>query len=226
MTDIFQTLKELNAWSVAFRIFLALFFGGCIGLERGRHGRAAGLRTHTLVCVGAALTALVGTYSNLTLNPASDPLRVGAQVISGIGFLGVGTILVRDRTRVTGLTTAAGLWATASIGLAVGIGFYFAALMAFLAVFITIEFMIHIEKKTKNKNYYLCYVECTESDSVKELYRELRPYASQVDIIPAKSGIASHVGFELRALNRAKYEELLQKAEEHQKVLIALPIES
>ena len=226
MDNILQLLAELNIYSVALRIFLSVLLGGCIGLERGWHGRAAGLRTHILVCLGAAMAALVGVYSIENLNSNSDPLRVGAQVISGIGFLGVGTILVRDRTRVTGLTTAAGLWATASIGLAIGIGFYFAALVAFLAVFITITVMIGIERKTKNKNYYLCYVECTNPDSVKELYREIRPYASQVDISPAKSGIASHVGFELKANNRKEYEQLLKKAEENRTVLIALPLEN
>ena len=104
--------------SVIVRMLLAVACGGIIGMERGRHGRAAGLRTHVLVSVGAAISAIVGLYTTEILGYSNDPLRVGAQVISGIGFLGVGSILVVGKSHVRGLTTAAGLWATASIGLA------------------------------------------------------------------------------------------------------------
>ena len=135
MTVISETLKGLNVWSTVFRIFLAVLLGGLIGLERGHHGRAAGLRTHILVCMGSATAALIGVYSVSILELGGDPMRVAAQVVSGIGFLGVGTIMIRNGEHVTGLTTAAGLWATASIGLAVGIGFYIAAFVAFLFVF-------------------------------------------------------------------------------------------
>ncbi len=106
--EIMDLLHEVNVWSAGFRVLLALLLGGLIGLERGRHGRAAGLRTHILVCVGAAVAALVGLYSCQVLSLGGDAMRIGAQVISGIGFLGVGTILVRNRDKVTGLTTAAG----------------------------------------------------------------------------------------------------------------------
>ena len=226
MEEIIESLKELNIQSVVFRVLLSVLLGGFIGLERGRHGRAAGLRTHILVCVGSTMAALVGVYSVANLNPNSDPLRVGAQVISGIGFLGVGTILVRDRTRVTGLTTAAGLWATASIGLAIGIGFYLAAGIAFAAILITMTFLIRIESKTKSKNTYQCYIECMDSGTVKEFYHDIKPYAARIDIIPAKSGISSHIGFELKADSSTEYELLLQKAEENHNVVIALPLQN
>ena len=226
MDSIIETLKELNVWSVTFRVFLSLLLGGCIGLDRGRHGRAAGLRTHILVCVGSTIAALVGVYSVHTLNFNSDPLRVGAQVVSGIGFLGVGIIMVRDRSRVTGLTTAAGMWATATIGLAIGIGFYLAACMAFLAIFFTITVLVHLERKIKTQNPYLCYVECISASQVKDLYHDIKPYVSQVDVIPAKSGISSHIGFEFRAENSAEYEMLLKKAEENDGVVIALPLQN
>jgi putative Mg2+ transporter-C (MgtC) family protein len=226
LESIIETLDELNIYSVAFRVLMALILGGLIGLERGRHGRAAGLRTHILVCVGAAMAALVGVYSVANLNPNSDPLRVGAQVISGIGFLGVGTILVRDRTRVTGLTTAAGLWATASIGLAIGIGFYLAAVMGFAAMLLTMTFLIHIEKKTKSKTPYHCYIECMDAEQVKTIYHALQPYATRINIIPARSGISSHIGLELEANGNSEYELLLQKAEENRSVLIALPLQN
>ena len=101
MEKLMEILAGLNVWSVLFRLLLAAAFGGCIGLERGKHNRAAGLRTHILVCVGSAVTILVGLYTAQELGFANDPMRIGAQVISGIGFLGAGTILHRDHTQVT-----------------------------------------------------------------------------------------------------------------------------
>lgn len=225
MDTIMETLQQLNAWSVAFRVLLSVLFGGCIGFDRGRRGQAAGLRTHVLVCVGSTISALVGVYGVYTLNFNSDPLRVGAQVISGIGFLGVGTIMVRDRTRVTGLTTAAGLWATASIGLAIGIGFYTAAWMAFIAIFLTITVLVFLEKKVKSKSHYQCYIECMDASMVKSLYQDIRPYASRIDIVPAQSGISHHIGFEMKAESASEYELLLKKAEENSSVVIALPLQ-
>lgn len=217
---------DLNICSVAFRILLAVAFGGCVGMERGWHGRAAGLRTHILVCVGATMAALVGVFSIKYLNPNSDPLRTGAQVISGMGFLGAGTILVRDRTRVTGLTTAAGLWATASIGLAIGIGFYTAAFFAFLAIFITMTILIWVERMTRSKHSYLCYIECSNSGFFQDFYRQVKPLVSNIEIIPAKSGISGHVGIEFKADNRDNYHQLLEKAEENEHVVIALPLQN
>jgi putative Mg2+ transporter-C (MgtC) family protein len=195
-------------------------------MERGWHGRAAGLRTHILVCVGATMAALVGVFSIRYLNPNSDPLRTGAQVISGMGFLGAGTILVRDRTRVTGLTTAAGLWATASIGLAIGIGFYTAAFFAFLAIFITMTVLIWVERMTRSKHSYLCYIECNNSGFFQDFYRQVKPLVSNIEIIPAKSGISGHVGIEFKADNRDNYHQLLEKAEENEHIVIALPLQN
>ena len=92
-------------------------------MDRERKGRPAGMRTHILVCLGASMTTMSGFFVVHTLGIESDPLRISAQVISGIGFLGVGTILITGRMHVKGLTTAAGLWTTASIGIALGAGF-------------------------------------------------------------------------------------------------------
>lgn len=225
MEDIIETLTELNLISVSVRILLALLVGGCIGMERGYHGRAAGLRTHILVCVGAAIAAMTGVYEVGVLGFTADPLRVGAQVISGIGFLGVGTIIVRNRSQVTGLTTAAGLWATGSIGLAIGIGFYIAAILAFLVVFLTITLFIHFERKSKKSDTNYCYVELFDSAKTKEFCDIARQYAVKIDIVPARSGLANHIGLEFKFKTPEDYESLLLVSGENEDVVVALPLQ-
>lgn len=129
--DLTGSLRDLNVLSVFVRLLLAMLFGGTIGFERGIRQRAAGLRTHMLLCVGAASTMLVSQYMYASYG-VGDPARLSAQVISGIGFLGAGTIIVTRRNQIKGLTTAATLWATACMGLAVGVGFYEGALIMYL----------------------------------------------------------------------------------------------
>ena len=222
--EIMDLLHEVNVWSAGFRVLLALLLGGLIGLERGRHGRAAGLRTHILVCVGAAVAALVGLYSCQVLSLVGDAMRIGAQVISGIGFLGVGTILVRNRDKVTGLTTAAGLWATACIGLAVGVGFYSVALFAFLAVSLTMSLLIYLERAIKCKEIeYSCYIEITDAEDFNPLYNEIKPLVSHTELVPARSGIANHVGVELSVDSLDNYQRLLEYTEKSREVVISLP---
>ena len=195
LQTISETLSGFNIWSVIFRILLATIVGGCIGSERGRHGRAAGLRTHILVCLGAAMTALVGLYAAVILGFNSDPMRVGAQVISGIGFLGAGTIMTRNRSQVTGLTTAAGLWTTASLGLAIGIGFYSAVLVAFAVVLVTISVLTRLERSIKQPDRYpIYYLELNDLSKVNDLFSVLDSASSTAHIIPPKSGAAGHVG--------------------------------
>jgi len=122
-------LREVTWVSIILRLCLAILCSGIIGIERGRKGRPAGFRTHVLVCLGSALTVLTNQYM-MQYFGSGDPARLGAQVINGIGFLGAGTIIVTGRHKVKGLTTAAGLWACACMGLAIGIGFYEAAIVA------------------------------------------------------------------------------------------------
>ena len=222
--EIMDLLHEVNVWSAGFRVLLALLLGGLIGLERGRHGRAAGLRTHILVCVGAAVAALVGLYSCQVLSLGGDAMRIGAQVISGIGFLGVGTILVRNRDKVTGLTTAAGLWATACIGLAVGVGFYSVALFAFLAVSLTMSLLIYLERAIKCKEIeYSCYIEITDAGDFNPLYNEIKLLVSHTELVPARSGIANHVGVALSVDSLENYLRLLEYTEKSREVVISLP---
>lgn len=138
--------------------------------------RAAGLRTHVLVSLGAAISAIVGLYTTEVLEYSNDPLRVGAQVISRIGFLGVGSILIVGKSHVRGLTTAAGLWATASIGLASGVGYLTVACAATLVVFLTMTVMSRLEASARfeanNERYY---IELSDINMVNGLVEELQP---------------------------------------------------
>lgn len=224
MEQVLEVLNGFNAWSIAFRILLATLVGGCIGSERGRHGRAAGLRTHVLVCVGASMTTLIGLYATNCLGSNGDPMRMGAQVVSGMGFLGAGTIMVRNRSHVTGLTTAAGLWATACIGLAIGAGFYFAVVVSFIVVMITITVMIRLEQAAKHHDRGIFYIEMTDIRAARSFYEDLSVYVSEVDVVPPKSGISDHVGLELTVDTLESSRRLMRKVSDCKDVVIAIPI--
>ena len=148
---LLRELQGVTLLSTFVRLLLAAVLGGMIGMERGRRRRAAGLRTHILVCVGAALAMITNQYIYNLLDGV-DPTRLGAQVISGIGFLGVGTIIVDRQQRVRGLTTAAGLWASACMGLALGIGFYSGAMIACVFILSTIAILNRFEDRVVNKS--------------------------------------------------------------------------
>ena len=184
----------------AFRIFLALIVGGIIGMERGRQGRAAGMRTHILVCLGATLTSMTGMYAYEILGVANDPLRIAAQVISGIGFLGVGTILIKGRFQITGLTTAAGIWCAATIGIALGIGFYEGAIVTFLASVTAVTMMHRFEYNiTRRHTRFGMYVEITSTEKVRDTidYLTENYRSTDVQVTPPRSGTVGYVGIEV-----------------------------
>lgn len=135
LNDLALYLRELNTVSIIVRLTLATICAGILGAERGRKKRPAGFRTHILVCIGATMIMITSQYMNDVLHLEGDASRMGAQVISGIGFLGAGTIIVVGRNQVKGLTTAAGLWACACMGLAIGIGFYEGAIISCIFLF-------------------------------------------------------------------------------------------
>ena len=149
-------LRELNFVSVALRLLLSAVIGFSLGMERGRKRRPAGCRTYMLVCMGATLTLLLSQYEYymltnrwydlaLEIGIRTDVSRFGAQVINGVGFLGAGTILVTGRREVKGLTTAAGLWASACMGLAIGAGFYESVVLGTVLIFLSMRFLPTIE---------------------------------------------------------------------------------
>ncbi len=191
----FETLMDFNVYSVIVRLALATVLGGIIGLERGRHGRAAGLRTHILVCVGSAMTSLMGLFASDVLNNNGDIFRISAQVISGIGFLGVGMILVRKRAIVTGLTTAAGLWATSTIGIAIGFGFYIGAFVATILCVLAVTFFGFLERKSKTVT--CLYMEITNIKATRKIITQLGNILGSdisVELTSPKSNISGHMG--------------------------------
>ena len=171
----------MTFWDMLLRLFVAAFCGGIIGIERGKKRRAAGFRTHMLVCMGAALTMVLGIYLHVMVqsemwglsNPDGyriDVSRFGAQVINGIGFIGAGTIIVTGRQQVKGMTTAAGFWASACMGLAIGAGFYSAALIACVLILLTIVLFSRLESwiLSRSRNINL-YIEVDGMDGVSEI---------------------------------------------------------
>ena len=227
LEEAIDLLQEFNGVSVTVRVLLAAVLGGLVGSERGRRGRAAGMRTHVLVCLGAAMTSMVGLYSAEVLGFTNDPLRVSAQVISGIGFLGAGTIMTRNHAQITGLTTAAGLWATASLGLCIGTGSYGGVLAAFLVILVTMVALPSLERKRRTRREYVCYY--LELDNVKrtdDFYEQITPVPeAEVQIVPARSGLPGNVGLELTI--PADWEESQQMLEDLRKqdyILLLIPV--
>lgn len=152
------SIEVLSIEVVVIRVLLALVIGGIIGIERGRKNQPAGFRTYMLVCMGAALVMMTNQYICLNYQ-TGDPSRLGAQVVSGIGFLGAGTILVTKKNQVRGLTTAAGLWTSACVGLAIGIGFYEGAIIVGLSIYLVMTILHKIDNAmysvSKDMSIYL-----------------------------------------------------------------------
>ncbi len=167
-------IREVTYLAVLLRILAAVIIGGLLGLERGLKNRAAGLRTYMLVCVGACLIMLTNQYIYQSFG-SGDPVRMGAQVVSGIGFLGAGTIIVTRRNQIKGLTTAAGLWSAAGVGLALGIGFYEAAVVGGFAVFAVMTLLQKLDNRMHRKSKVVeIYVELNNQTPLGDFLRQLR----------------------------------------------------
>ena len=167
-------LRGITYLAIALRIAVAIIVGGLIGLERGLKNRPAGLRTYMLVCVGACIIMMTNQYIFQVFG-TGDPVRMGAQVVSGIGFLGAGTIIVTRRNQIKGLTTAAGLWSAAGVGLALGIGFYEAALVGGFAIFFVMTLLQRMDNRMhRNAKVLEVYVELSKALSLGDFLRDIR----------------------------------------------------
>lgn len=176
MTEIFDTLRTFSTGSVALRLCLAMLCGGLVGIEREYKHRPAGFRTHMLICLGAAMTTMTSQYLCLVCHYETDITRLGAQVVAGVGFIGAGTIVVSRNQRVKGLTTAAGLWTTAIIGLSLGTGFYEGALVTTVLV-LTAEVLFsrleyRIFESAPEGNLYIEFVDREGLEAVLDYCQE------------------------------------------------------
>jgi len=175
ITVFIEFLKDFNTLTIFIRLMLAAGAGACIGIDREFKNRGAGLRTHALVCLGSALAMVVGQYINITYPLAqSDMSRIGAQVISGVGFLGVGTIIVTGRNEVKGLTTAAGLWVCACMGLAFGIGYVEGALITLLLTIVIFRGLHYVDKRVHKKMKYVnLFIEFRDNEAIRMFFNKL-----------------------------------------------------
>ena len=195
-------MVTLTFGELVARLAVASLCGGLIGIDRGRKNRAAGFRTHMLVCMGAALTVVLGVYIVAMLRgelwgldasfAQSDVSRFGAQVINGIGFIGAGTILVTGRQQVKGMTTAAGLWASACMGLAIGAGFYAVAVVGCIIILLTIVVFSKLESfilaHSRNVNLY---VEFENTDNISTIIETLKEHDVRIYDVELSSSTTS-----------------------------------
>ena len=179
-------MRELNLYSMMLRVVLAMLTGGIVGFEREKKGRAAGFRTYMLVAMGAAMTVILSQYLALmmdgpwaeitnTVGIKTDISRFAAQVINGVGFLGAGTIIVTGRQEVKGLTTAAGLWASACMGIAVGAGFYEGVLVALFMIVFCMKMLPLLENAlVANSRYMSIYVEMDSFENIANIVNSIK----------------------------------------------------
>ena len=215
MSSMFDGLRDVTVLSITVRMALAVLCGGIIGIEREYKRRPAGFRTHILICLGATMTTLTSQFLYLNMHYYTDMARLGAQVVAGVGFIGAGTIIVTQRQRVNGLTTAAGLWASAIIGLAIGGGFYegalFATFLIILAELLFSKLEYRMLENAPEINLYMEYTDRSCLEQVLKLYREKNVKVLNMEITRA-TGSEHHNAcaiFSLRLNKKCKVELLL-----------------
>lgn len=221
-------VAQLNIQSVMLRLLLAVVLGGIIGIERERRGRAAGFRTYLLVCLGATVAMITNQYLDYMLQNVWNPLigaaqrtdvsRLGAQCINGVGFLGAGTILVTKKQQVKGLTTAAGLWASACMGLSIGAGFYACAVTCLVLIFVIITVFPRIEyiimHTARNINVFIEFNRYEDVGRVTEGIRKMDIKVFGVDVDKNSDFEKGKIG--------ATFNLYMPKRTEHENILIML----
>ena len=214
LAEIWKLLSEPNVYSTMFRLTLAVFCGGLIGLERVKKRRPAGFRTYMLVCLGAALTMIISQYLAVA-GQTTDVSRLGAQVINGVGFLGAGTIIVTGRQQIKGLTTAAGLWASACMGLAIGAGFYAGAVFGCFAIIITVSLLSMLEDRimstARNMNIYIEFSGTGDIGTTIEKLKEMNVKIFDIEITKLRSsdGLPPSAILTIRLPRRLKHSDVM-----------------
>ena len=214
MLEIFDFVRSgsIDWLTVTVRLVVAVICGGFIGIERERKRRPAGFRTHILICLGAAMATLTSQYIALELKMFTDMARLGAQVIAGIGFIGAGTIIVTKRRQVKGLTTAAGLWAAAIVGLCCGAGFIEGALLTTVIIMIVELLLVKIEyfvmSTAKTVNLYVEYVDNGKLGSIVDTIKNNNAYINDMEITKTDSGNFCAV-FAIRLRKKKAHQQMM-----------------
>ena len=214
MLAIFDNLRDVTLLSTMVRMLLAAFCGGIIGIEREYKRRPAGFRTHILICLGAAMMTLTSQYLSLVMCYNTDISRLGAQVVAGIGFIGAGTIIVTRHQRVKGLTTAAGLWSSAIVGLAIGGGFFEGGfgdtILILLAEILFSKLEYRILRHTPEVNLHMQYTERNCLESVLKVYQEknVRVLNMEITRLTGNEIHNASVFFSLRLDKKCRMEQL------------------
>lgn len=173
-----------SLYAVILRLLFSLIIGIVVGIDRGLKRRGAGVKTHVMVCLGSALVMITSEYMSVHFEARADMARLGAQVISGVGFLGVGTILVTGKNQIRGLTTAAGLWVCACMGLAAGIGFVEGALITLLFVMGTFCILTKLDMLVQHfSKVSELYLEFEANKNVSRFLEEMRKQGAKVELI-------------------------------------------
>lgn len=208
-------IRELTLVGVIVRTLLATLLGGVIGMERGLKNRPAGLRTYMLVCLGSCLVMMTNQYIYQGIGNG-DPTRMAAQVVSGIGFLGAGTIIVTSRNQIKGLTTAAGLWTSAAVGIAIGIGFYEAAVIGSVMMFIIMTILHEVDFRMRRKTRVVeAYVELKSRSSLGKFIRFVRRNNIETSNLQIENDSTQNNGgvsfiVTLKGLDKQSHEEIIR----------------
>lgn len=211
MFHFLDPLRDVTFFASVLKMFCAVLCGGAIGIERESKRRTAGFRTHILVCLGSAMTTMISHYLFRYLQLDADVTRLGASVVAGIGFIGAGTIIVTKRRQIKGLTTAAGLWTCATIGLAIGSGYYEAAVFSTIIILLAEIFFSRFEywvlESARNINIYVEYNGNENLDSLIILLKTYRVIILDLEI--TKSGANSCVIFQLQLPKKLSHDKLM-----------------
>ena len=186
---LMDAASDWNSLAIFLRLVLAMIVGMAVGIDRGLKRRGAGVKTHVLVCLGSALVMMTSEYMTHTFDSQLDIARLGAQVISGIGFLGVGTILVTGKNQIRGLTTAAGLWTCACVGLAIGIGFAEGAIYTLILMLVTLKVLTRLDALLlRYAKVFDLYIEFDSSKNVSLFLQKMRELSVKVETLEMTKG--------------------------------------
>lgn len=215
--NILTYCENFSIGSAFLRLIIAALLGGLIGIQRGTRRRPAGLRTFSLVSLGAALSMVTNEFLVQTYGSCVDPTRLAAQVISGIGFLGIGTIIITGKNSVRGLTTAATLWVTATLGIAIGAGFVIGGLVAFALIMLNICILTKISRFQEKYNRMIgLSIELDKNEGAQEVLAYIHSHQYAITTIeknrkPAVVAKASVILLELDMKKRHSHDELIQE---------------